>query len=166
MTDWIGIASDQLTARINPLGAELSSLADAAGRELMTDADPAYWSGHAPLLFPIVGRLNGDVLRLDGREYPMKQHGFARRMPWDVVGASSDAVTFRLISGAETRAAYPFDFELAVRYAVEGGTLSVVVRAANTGETPLPMNWLSPGVRLAASLWPAARGASRRVRRR
>ena len=32
----------------------------------MTDADPAFWTGHAPLLFPIVGALNGGRYRLDG----------------------------------------------------------------------------------------------------
>ena len=40
MADWIRIAGHGLSAAINPLGAELSSLTDAAGRELMTDADP------------------------------------------------------------------------------------------------------------------------------
>ncbi len=58
----IEIASDALTARINPFGAELTSLRDAGGRELMTDADPAFWTGHAPLLFPIVGRAGGRAL--------------------------------------------------------------------------------------------------------
>ena len=53
--DLIRIASDTLSAAINPLGAELWSLRDAEGRELMTDADPAFWTGHAPILFPVVG---------------------------------------------------------------------------------------------------------------
>jgi len=71
--DLIEIGSDRLSAAINPLGAELTHLRDAEGHELMTDADPTYWAGHAPILFPIVGRLNGDTLRLDGRDYAMKQ---------------------------------------------------------------------------------------------
>jgi len=53
MIELIEITSGALTARINPLGAELWSLTDAAGAEWMTDADPAFWGGHAPLLFPI-----------------------------------------------------------------------------------------------------------------
>ncbi|HWV13160.1 MAG TPA: aldose 1-epimerase family protein, partial [Sphingobium sp.] len=56
MDELITIVSDGLTASINPLGAELWSLRDAQGRELMTDADPRWWTGHAPLLFPFVGR--------------------------------------------------------------------------------------------------------------
>ena len=151
------ISSGDLTARIDPLGAELVSLQDAAGRELMTAADPAHWTGHAPLLFPIVGRLNGDVLRLDGREYPMKQHGFARRLEWDLPGTGGDAVTFVLRDSPATREAYPFAFELAVLYALEGATLMVTVRVGNPGPEPLPMSFgFHP-----AFAWPLPSGCPR-----
>lgn len=141
MSQPVTIASECLTARIDPLGAELVSLCDGLGRELMTAADPEHWTGHAPLLFPIVGRLNGDMLRLDGREYPMKQHGFARRLEWELVGAGEDAATFVLRDSEATRAAYPFAFELAVLYALEGAELTVAVRVSNPGKAPLPMSF-------------------------
>ena len=141
MSDPVVITSGDLTARIAPLGAELLSLQDSQGREYMTDADPAFWSGHAPLLFPIVGRLNGDALRVDGQSYAMRQHGFARRLSWELVGAGADAVTFRLSDTAETRVQYPFAFELAVLYALEDNRLSIVVRVSNTGDTPLPFSF-------------------------
>ena len=67
MTDVVGITSGTLAARINPLGAELWSLTDSAGRQYMTDADPAFWTGHAPLLFQIVGALRGGRYRVDGK---------------------------------------------------------------------------------------------------
>lgn len=140
MSQQVVITSGDLTARIDPLGAELVSLTDSAGAEWMTDADPAFWTGHAPLLFPIVGRLNGDVLRVDGQEYPMNQHGFARKSLWEVVGAGADAVTFRLGDSGATRAQYPFAFDLAVLYALEGATLSTVVRVGNPGDVPLPFS--------------------------
>ena len=141
MTDWITITSGALTARINPLGAELSSLTDGAGRELMTDADPAFWSGRAPLLFPIVGRLNGDVLRVDGRAYQMKQHGFARRSRFDVAAATSDRAVFVLTDSDETRAQYPFAFRLEVVFSVAGATLAIDVTIANPADTPLPASF-------------------------
>ena len=157
----IEIGSDALTATIDPFGAELSSLRDAQGRELMTDADPAYWTGHAPLLFPIVGRLNGDVLRVDGQAYPMKQHGFARRMAWDVVGAGADAVTLRLGDDAATLASYPFGFALAVLYAIEDATLTCAVRVSNTGDVALPMSFgFHP-----AFAWPLPYGQPREAHR-
>jgi galactose mutarotase-like enzyme len=137
----IEIGSDQLSAAINPLGAELTHLRDAGDRELMTDADPAYWTGHAPILFPIVGRLNGDVLRIDGREHSMKQHGFARTQMFELAGRTDASATFRLTANAETRPLYPFDFALEVGFAIEAATLAIDVRVSNPGSEPLPASF-------------------------
>lgn len=141
MNDWITIASDKLTARINPLGAELSSLTDAMGRELMTDADPAFWTGRAPLLFPIVGRLNGDVLRIDGCEYPMKQHGFARRSAFRLVQATASRAVFLLTDDEETRRQYPFAFRLEVAFTLTNATLAIDVTIRNPASVPLPASF-------------------------
>jgi galactose mutarotase-like enzyme len=132
------IAAAALSAAIDPFGAELVSLKDAHGRELMTDADPAFWAGHAPILFPIVGRLNGDVLRLDGHEYCMKQHGFARRQMFALVARDAASVTFRLAANDATRAQYPFEFTLDVRFAITGTTLGVAATIANRGDAAMP----------------------------
>ena len=157
----IEIATDQLRAAIDPFGAELASLTDAQGRELMTDADPAYWAGRAPLLFPIVGRLNGDVLRVDGRDYAMKQHGFARRMTFEVVAHDAASATFRLTADDATRAMYPFEFVLDVTYAITGATLDIAVRVTNPGTEQLPM---SLGFHPAFA-WPLPYGAPRETHR-
>lgn len=127
----IHIASPSLSAAIDPLGAELIQLRDADGRDLMTDADPAFWTGHAPLLFPIVGRLNGDVLRLDGAEYPMKQHGFARRSAFMLVEHSASKAEFLLEDSAETRAVYPRAFALRAAYEIHDATLSITISIEN-----------------------------------
>jgi galactose mutarotase-like enzyme len=103
----ITIGSGALTAAVNPLGAELWSLRDAEGRDLMTDADPRWWTGHAPLLFPIVGRVRDDRYRVDGQEFSLPQHGFARRKPFALIAQDSASATFRLEADAETLAAYP-----------------------------------------------------------
>lgn len=136
--DWITICSDALTAAIDPHGAELSSLRDADGRELMTDADPRWWTGRAPLLFPVVGKPAGETIRVDGRAYPMKQHGFARRRDFALVAHAPDRAVFALADDAETRAAYPFAFRLEAAFGVTGATLSIEVTVANPGDVPLP----------------------------
>jgi len=141
MTDLMPIRSTALSAAINPLGAELTHLRDADGRELMTDADPRFWTGHAPILFPIVGRLNHDTLRLDGRDYAMKQHGFARKRTFAVAAQDSASVTFRLAADDETRAQYPFDFTLDVHFSIVGATLTIEATIANPGATPLPASF-------------------------
>ncbi|WP_242184568.1 aldose 1-epimerase family protein [Sphingomonas sp. CARO-RG-8B-R24-01] len=137
----ITIATPQLSAAINPLGAELTHLRDADGRELMTNADPAFWTGHAPLLFPIVGRLNGDVLHIDGTDYPMQQHGFARRSLFTLVEHSEAQAVFLLEDSAASRAIYPFPFTLRVTYTITDATLDVAVVIENRGGDVLPASF-------------------------
>lgn len=155
--DWIEIASGGFRAAINPLGAELSSLRDADGRELMTDADPAFWSGRAPLLFPIVGRLMGDKYRLDGEEYPLPQHGFARRQLFELVAQTTNRTVFRLSDNDATRAVYPFAFTLDAAFTLAGATLATDITVANTGDRDMPASFgFHP-----AFAWPLPFGRSR-----
>lgn len=137
----VSIASESLTAKISPLGAELHALVDSEGRQFMTDADPAFWSGHAPVLFPIVGRLNHDRFRLDGVEYEMPKHGFARRSQFAVVESDAASVTFRLTDSETTRSHYPFAFALEMAFAVQGQTLSMTATVRNTGDVALPASF-------------------------
>lgn len=160
-SDFVTISNGGLTARINPFGAELSSLTDAAGREYMTDADPAFWSGRAPLLFPIVGALAGDTLRLDGQAYAMLKHGFARRSRFTLVEQAPDRVTFRLQDSAETRAAYPFAFALDMAFTLTGMTLAMRATVRNTGDSALPFSFgFHP-----AFAWPLPGGADKAAHR-
>lgn len=138
--DLVTLSSDALTAAINPLGAELWSLKDAEGRELMTDADPAWWTGHAPILFPVVGRLRHDEYRFDGHNFTMGQHGFARRMAFALVEHEQDHLIFRREPNAETLGIYPFDFRLDMRFSIESGTLHIAATVQNRGERPMPFS--------------------------
>lgn len=97
-------------------GAELQSLL-ANGREYLWHGDPEFWGRRAPILFPIVGRLADDTLRIDGREYRMKQHGFAR----DAEFVRCDGKYVLVEDGY--RENYPYAFELVVEYTTQGNTL-------------------------------------------
>lgn len=156
-TDWITLRSDALSAAINPLGAELSSLRDAEGRELMTDADPAFWTGRAPLLFPIVGRLRDDRLWIDGKAYPMPKHGFARRSRFTLIDHAADRASLALEDSAATRAAYPFRFRLEAQVTLAGATLEMAIAFHNPGAEALPASFgFHP-----AFAWPLPYGAER-----
>lgn len=140
MSELVTIASGDLTACIHPLGAELHSLTDAAGREYMTDADPAYWTGHAPILFPIVGELRGGTYRLDGREYALPRHGFARRSRFELIEHRGHIARFRLTDSAETRAVYPFAFALELSFRLCKTRLEVEALVRNRDDRTLPFN--------------------------
>ena len=157
MADRICIASDVLSAEIDPLGAELQSLTDRHSREYMSAGDPAFWGGRAPLLFPIVGRLRDDRYRLDGRAYAMPKHGFARHSTFALVDADPAQARFRLADGPATRAAYPFAFTLDATYALDEATLTMTVEIANPGDGVLPASFgFHP-----AFAWPLPGGGAR-----
>jgi galactose mutarotase-like enzyme len=143
-----------IEATIKADGAELCSLKNAEGIELLWQAGPE-WPRHSPVLFPIVGRLKNDQLRHRGKTYPMTQHGFARdrRFEWVEQGANSCKLV--LTADEATRARYPFAFWLEVTYTVDIADLKVTFDITNTGDEILPasigahpaFNWpLLPGL--------------------
>lgn len=140
-TDLITIKSPKLTAGINYHGAELTSLRDCDGKELMTDANPKFWTGHAPILFPIVGALAKDTLRIDGKAYKMEKHGFARRSDFACLEHGPHHVLLRLTDSETTRKTYPFAFALDLKYALEGATLTITATIANRGDVPMPASF-------------------------
>lgn len=103
-------------------GAELQSL-KYKGKEYLWQGDPLYWGRSAPILFPIVGRLANDTLRIDGNEYIMKQHGFARDT--EFVHTQINAASDVLHMSHEPKENYPYCFDLSVSYAQHANTLEV-----------------------------------------
>ncbi|MGL9621302.1 aldose 1-epimerase family protein [Bradyrhizobium sp. U531] len=133
------LRSDGLTATIKAHGAELCSLKDGS-TEFVWQAGPE-WPRHAPLLFPIVGRLAGDALRHRGKTYRMTQHGFARdsRFKWTERGERRCVLV--LEDSETTRALYPFAFRLTAVYALDASGLDFTITIANTGKETLPASF-------------------------
>ncbi len=156
MTDRHSIGTEGLTATIKPEGAELTSLRDAASAEWLWQAGPE-WPRHAPVLFPVVGRLAGDTLRHEGKTYHVTQHGFARDSLFQWVERGPSRAVLRLTESEATLALYPFRFILEMIYAVEGNTLSVTTRVTNPGREVLPCGvGAHPAFR-----WPLAEGVAK-----
>ncbi len=145
-----------LSAAISAEGAELQSLCDRHGREFLWQAGPV-WPRHAPVLFPIVGRLAGDTLRHDGQDYRLGQHGFARdrRFEWAERKPTSCRLTLR--DDAATRAMYPFAFLFEVSYVLTANSLLTTFAITNTGEVTLPA---SVGAH-PAFIWPLRDGVAK-----
>jgi galactose mutarotase-like enzyme len=154
---WVSLRSGDLTAEVNPLGAQLSTLRDRAGRDLLWDGDPAVWNGRAPLLFPIVGTIAGGCYRLNSKVYPLPRHGFARGRMFEVLESTPSAAILRLRADETSLQVYPFHFELELRFALAGPTLSVTAFVRNAGEEDMPASFgFHPALR-----WPLPFGQER-----
>lgn len=137
MMDRHTLSSGYMTVVVKADGAELCSLRDAEGSELLWQAHPV-WPRHAPILFPIVGRLKDDRLWHGGRSYRLTQHGFARdrRFAWLSHGPTSCRLV--LHDDAETRALYPFAFRLEIAFTLDDDALEIHFIVRNTGQEVLP----------------------------
>jgi galactose mutarotase-like enzyme len=154
---WTSLSSAELSAEIDPRGAQLSVLRDRDGRDLLWSGDSAIWAGRAPLLFPIVGVLAGGSYRLGSAHYALSRHGFARDKVFTVENAGTAAATFVLQPDPSTLAVYPFQFELRTRYELNGATLSVNTEIRNRGAADMPASFgYHPGFR-----WPLPYGEPR-----
>lgn len=159
-TDRHRIGSDRLSANIAAHGAELVELAEAGAGPLLWHGGPE-WRRHAPVLFPIVGRLGDDTLIHQGKAHRLTQHGFARDSLFEWIERTDRRAVLRLVESEATLAAYPFRFALTMTYEIDGSSLAVTARIANPAETVLPCAiGAHPAFR-----WPLAEGAAQESHR-
>lgn len=129
------IENQYLSVESKPAGAELTSIRlKSDGTEYLWQADPKFWNRHAPLLFPIVGAVANSQYTYGGRQYPMKNHGFARDAEFDITRESQDGVTYTLTSSADTLSVYPFRFRLDIGYALRGSAVAVSYKVINNDD--------------------------------
>lgn len=130
----ITIRNDALIVVINPFGAELHSIKNQKGQELLWQGDPSVWSGRAPILFPVAGSFRNLQYRYKDTTYDMPQHGFARKREFRVGVQSETAVSFILDSKEDS---YPFDYCLTAAYALDGSSIRVTYTVENKGENTM-----------------------------
>lgn len=129
------LQNDKLFVQVAQTGAELVGVQHKkTGRQMLWQANPAVWKGHAPLLFPYCGKLFNDVLTAGGKEYPAPRHGFARSMPFTCVKSSGEELVLMLSASAETRRQYPYEFELLVTYRLVRDVVQQMVQVRNPGQ--------------------------------
>jgi galactose mutarotase-like enzyme len=134
----VTIENQELRVSIHPKGAELQSLFHKEHQlEYLWGGDPAFWGKHSPLLFPIVGTLKGNTYYYEGKAYSLPRHGFARDLEFAVESQRADAVTFLLRSDEQTRAVFPFDFELRVGYRLVSNKVSTSYQIKNPSTLPM-----------------------------
>lgn len=126
------LKNEILTVQVKEHGAELASIRKGSV-EYLWQADPMFWGRHSPVLFPIVGSVWEKRYRVDGREFELGQHGFARDMDFTMVEGGEDEVRYRLGSTEDTLKKYPWPFVLEIAYRLHGNMIDVIWEVSNPG---------------------------------
>jgi len=130
----ICLKNEFLTVKINTLGAEMTSIQTPDGEEKLHQPDMVFWNGRAPVLFPICGTPIADKITVNGKEYQMNEHGFAKDSEFNLMECSDDLAVFSLVSNDETKKIYPYDFELIITYKLLGKAIDVSYEIINDSE--------------------------------
>ena len=144
MTNMLRISADDTEVVIAPDRGAIVTSFRVGDRELLyldeaTFNDPSKnVRGGIPVLFPTPGKLEGDRWGYAGRSGELKQHGFARNLPWTVVAQTDDSATLALDSSAATRQSYPWEFEARLTYKVRSHALRIEFGIDNASDTPMP----------------------------
>ena len=133
----IKITSGENYAVLGLEGAMLNSL-NKNNTEYLWQGDAKYWAGQAPVCFPITGVLPNGEMEAFGKRCTMKRHGVARINPFEVLEQHKNSVTFVQRSDENTKRDFPFDYELKIKYTINGDTVTNEYIVTNTGEDKLP----------------------------
>ena len=132
----IEIKSDQLTVQFKTFGGALSSIKDRDGIEYLWQGDATYWSGQAPVLFPICGSLREDTAfysHEDGTETKgtIPRHGLVRKKEFELVDQTENSVTFAIEDDQNSYQNYPYHFRLEITYILTGKTVRTQYKIFN-----------------------------------
>ncbi|EIY6893349.1 aldose 1-epimerase family protein [Listeria monocytogenes] len=129
----IKLENEVLLVEMKTAGAELTRIFHKdPGLEYLWNADSKFWGRHSPVLFPTVGRLVDDTYLVDGKQYHLGQHGFARDRDFQVIEQTENTVRFELDADEDSLAIYPYKFKLSIIYTIEKNTVAVSYEVENT----------------------------------
>lgn len=139
--DKITIYNQLLKAIFLPKGAEMASvISQQNGYEFIWQATAQVWGRHAPVLFPTVGKLKDNKIKINNRYFSLNQHGFARDVDFEIIEIYTDMVSFMLESSAETLQWWPYEFKLIISYKLKNNSLVTTYNVINMGNEAMPFS--------------------------
>lgn len=131
------LISKHIKVSVQDLGAEISSIKDHLGIEYVWQAEPKVWPRYAPVLFPIVGKLQNNNFIFGSTEYTLSQHGFARDQPFKLIQKGQADCLFELCSTPQTKRIYPFDFIFRIGYRLHEEKITINYEVINPSNKPI-----------------------------
>lgn len=136
----VTLRNEEMTVTIAERGAEMQAITAKDGTEYLWHGDPQFWSGRAPVMFPICSSLKNDEYHYNDKTYTMDHHGFAKEELFEVETSSETEAVFLLRSNERTLKQYPFHFEFRIGYALRGKTVDITYDVKNPSSEPLYMS--------------------------
>ncbi len=127
--------------KINEKGAEMKSFT-VNNVEYLWTGDPNIWAASAPNIFPMTGGFKDDKYILEGKEYIMPKHGFAKNMDFIVESVTDTTAVFLLTETDETKSQWPYDFEFRVCYELFDSKVAIDYKVTNKNDNTM---WFSVG---------------------
>lgn len=128
-----------LSAVVSDKGGELCSLC-VDSNEAIWQGDAIHWNAHAPMLFPICGKVQNDRYSWQGKYYPMPIHGFLSASQMSVLSADQTSVSLLLTDSDLSRPVYPFSFAIGLDWALTDASLTCTA-TVRANETALPFSF-------------------------
>lgn len=133
------LKNQDLTVVFESFGATLHSIKDQDGVEYLWQGDPDFWSGQAPVLFPICGSIRNDKAQIgDGKKTIMPRHGIVRKKEFQCVEKKEDSILFEIESNEEMEKQYPYQFKLGILYTLEGKKITTKYIIQNKTKETMP----------------------------
>lgn len=133
----ITLKNGNSSAKIISKGAELKSYI-SNGKELMWCADEKYWGKTSPFLFPMIGNLKNGKTIINGIEYAISKHGFARDNEFIVDSYDEKTAVFSFSETEETLKSFPFKFKVTITYSLSENGLTLNYSVTNNSDSDMP----------------------------
>lgn len=133
----ITLKNGNSSAKIISKGAELKSYI-SDGKELMWCADEKYWGKTSPFLFPMIGNLKNGKTIINGTEYAISKHGFARDNEFTVESYDEKTAAFSFSETDETLKGFPFKFKVTITYTLSETGLTLSYSVKNNSDSDMP----------------------------
>lgn len=133
------LKNQEAEVRFDTKGGGIVSIKDAQGLEYLWQGDANYWSGQAPVMFPICGSLRDNKASIGNHMLcKMDRHGIVRKLEFRFVEQTDDSITFSISSDEDLKTKYPYDFELQITYTLKSKTVTTAYHIFNQSDIVMP----------------------------
>lgn len=129
------LENDTIKISASTYGGELHSIqSQSTSTEFLWNGNEEYWKYHAPILFPIVGKVKDGEYKVDGQTYKLPQHGLARTREFTMINKTNDSITFELKWSEDILKVYPYKFSLKITYTLTNNGVKTTYTVDNLDE--------------------------------